>query len=154
MKLENKMKLSTLVKTGFAALLVCSVFSVQAQSVQDLADKWTVAYNSHDAEALGQVYSENAHLYLHSSPRIEGRENITEFWAGDMGDGNPITLLVVTNQVDGVDMVLVHGNYQVVDRDNGLQLGFGRFAHIWLLDDDGEWRLDRDLWNQPYTEAE
>jgi len=43
-------------------------------------------------------------------------------------------------------MVLVHGNYEVVNRDDGGKVGLGRFAHIWIRDADGEWRLDRDLW--------
>ena len=49
-------------------------------------------------------------------------------------------------------MVLVHGNYQVVDRSTGAVLGFGRFAHIWH-DVDGDWELDQDLWNQPYEDG-
>jgi hypothetical protein len=28
-------------------------------------------------------------------------------------------------------MVLVHGNYEVVDRTDGAEVGLGRFAHIW-----------------------
>jgi hypothetical protein len=63
---------------------------------------------------------------------------------------NPLTVLTVTHSVDGFDMKLVHGDYQVIDRDSGVPLGQGRFAHIWTVGDDGVWRLDRDLWNQPY----
>jgi hypothetical protein len=44
-------------------------------------------------------------------------------------------------------MVLVHGDYQVVDRDDGARVGFGRFAHIWTRVG-GEWRLDRDMWQK------
>ena len=46
-----------------------------------------------------------------------------------------------------LDMILVHGNYEVVRRSDGMLVGGGRFAHIWL-DEDGQWRLDRDLWLQ------
>jgi hypothetical protein len=41
------------------------------------------------------------------------------------------------------------GNYQVINCDTGAPLGQGRFAHIWTRSANGEWRLDRDLWNQP-----
>ena len=118
--------------------------------VQALADRWTAAYNSHDRDALGALYKEDAHLYLHGSPMFVGREDITAFWGSDMQVANPLTVLTVTNAVHGYDMILVHGDYQVIDRDTGVPLGQGRFAHIWELDGGEEWRLDRDLWNQPY----
>ena len=43
-------------------------------------------------------------------------------------------------------MILVHGNYEVIGREDGGILGLGRFAHIWLRDADGDWMLDRDVW--------
>jgi hypothetical protein len=43
-------------------------------------------------------------------------------------------------------MVLVHGNYEVVDRTDGTKVGLGRFAHIWTTAPNGGWLLDRDLW--------
>ena len=134
---------------GFVALTAGVVAG--AQEVQELADRWTEAYNSHDEEALGALYSEDAHVYVHGQPSYIGRESIQAFWAADMLVDNPLTVLSVTHAVDGVDMKLVHGDYQVISRDTGVPLGGGRFAHIWLLGPDGEWYLDRDLWNQPYT---
>jgi hypothetical protein len=38
--------------------------------------------------------------------------------------------------------------YEVVDRDAGSRVGFGRFAHIWTHTDGGERRPDRDLWQK------
>lgn len=149
------MKLSIL-QRGFLALGIVTMMSgVQAQddNVQELADQWMQAYNLHDGPALAALYTEDAHLYVHGSPMIAGREGIEAFWAQDFTDGNPLTLLTVTNFVNGFDMVLVHGNYQVVDRDDGTQLGFGRFAHIWHNEGGGEWRLHSDLWNQPVVDA-
>lgn len=136
---------------ALTAVLATLAFTAQAQSnVQDLADQWVQAYNRHDAAALGALYTEDARLMMHGSPTIAGRGSIESFWAGDFEEGNPLTLLTVTHSVDGTDMILVHGDYKVVDREDGRQLGFGRFAHIWTSDGANEWRLDRDLWNQPY----
>lgn len=143
-------KLLTGLTIAAAMLLTGPAF---AQSVaQGLANDWASAYNTLDKEALEAVYSQDAILYLHGSPMIEGRSDIGDFWAQDFLEGNPLTLLTVTHFVEGFDMILVHGNYQVVDRDTGAILGFGRFAHIWH-DNDGEWELDRDLWNQPYEDT-
>ena len=113
--------------------------------VQELAARWTHAYNGHDGAALAAVYADDARLMMHGAPTIAGRRDIGAFWAQDFGAGNPLTLLTVTHAVDGIDMVLVHGNYEVVSRDDGSKVGLGRFAHIWFREN-GEWRLDRDLW--------
>jgi ketosteroid isomerase-like protein len=117
-----------------------------ATDVQALADKWVEAYNAHDRDALAALYGANAELMMHGGPTIKGQGPIGDFWALDFEEGNPVTLLTVTHAVDGSDMILVHGNYEVVGRDGGAQLGVGRFAHIWLKDAAGEWKLDRDLW--------
>jgi len=117
-------------------------------AVQTLADRWTQAYNKHDRAALGALYTERARLMMHGAPTIAGRADIGAFWAEDFKENNPLTLLTVTHSVDGIDMILVHGNYQVIDRNDGSRVGFGRFAHIWTRDAKGEWHLDRDLWQK------
>jgi uncharacterized protein (TIGR02246 family) len=119
-----------------------------ATDVQALADKWVKAYNDHNRDALAAQYEANAELMLHGAPTIKGQGPIGDFWAMDFEEGNPLTLLTVTHAVDGSDMILVHGNYEVVGRDGGDKLGMGRFAHIWLKNAGGEWKLDRDLWVQ------
>jgi ketosteroid isomerase-like protein len=86
---------------------------------------------------------------MHGAPTYVGREKIAAFWAKDMLERNPLTILTVTDAVNGVDMVLVHGNYQVIQRDNGDVLGAGRFAHIWTRTADDKWLIDRDLWLEP-----
>ncbi len=127
-----------------------TAFAQSDLEVQDLANRWTAAYNSHDSGALAALYAEDAKLFLHGSPSYVGREEIEAFWAEDMQVQNPLTVLDVTHAVDGFDMKLVHGDYRVIDRDSGVPLGRGRFAHIWIIGSDEVWRLDRDLWNQPY----
>jgi uncharacterized protein (TIGR02246 family) len=116
--------------------------------VQVLADRWTKACNRHDRAALASVYTDDARLMLHGGPSYAGRNAIESFWAEDFEEGNPITLLTVTHALEGADMILVHGNFQVIDRENGSLLGSGRFAHIWTGNRrvQSEWRLDRDLW--------
>jgi uncharacterized protein (TIGR02246 family) len=156
------MNVSVISRAVFALAAVVA-FSASAQrasptDVQELADRWVSAYNKHDRAALGALYTNNARLMMHGAPTIAGREAIETFWAGDFEDRDPLTLLKVTNSVTGSDMVLVHGDYQVVSRTDGSELGGGRFAHVWTRGTPtAEWRLDRDLWNEPfdpYTAAE
>jgi uncharacterized protein (TIGR02246 family) len=117
-----------------------------ADEVAELASRWTTAYNQHDRNALQALYTNDARLMMHGAPTIAGRAAIGAFWAQDFGQSNPLTLLKVTHALTGIDMVLVHGNYEVVDRTDGTKVGLGRFAHIWTATRDGGWQLDRDLW--------
>jgi uncharacterized protein (TIGR02246 family) len=143
-------------KAGLAFALTAAALPAMAQratqaDVQDLADRWATAYNRHDRGALGALYADGARLMMHGAPTIAGRQAVEEFWAGDFEDRDPLTLLKVTHSVTGSDMLLVHGDYEVVSRTDGSELGGGRFAHIWTRGGrNGEWRLDRDLWNEPF----
>jgi uncharacterized protein (TIGR02246 family) len=146
---------SILLRGGLWALLVLVPLVGFAQetmsdNVQMLAARWTQAYNTHNLKALGELYTEDARLMMHGSPTYVGRQRIEAFWAEDFKEGKPLTLLTVTHAVDGVDTILVHGNYQVINRENGDILGLGRFAHIWTRTAGGRWMLDRDLWNKPF----
>ena len=132
---------------GMAILLASS--GVPAQSPVDaqvLADLWTTAYNDHDGEALAALYTEGAELLAYGEQALTGREAIRSFWASDFGEGNPLTLLNVAQTVEGSDMVLFQGEYDVVDRDGGDPLVSGGFIQIWRLSDSGDWRIDRELW--------
>lgn len=141
-----------LARAALCAGLCAVVVTANAQvDIQQLADQWVSAYNRHDREQLAQLYTADAKLMVHGSPTVSGRDAIEEFWAEDFLQGDPLTLLTVTNNVTGTDMMLVHGDYRVVDRSDGALLGSGRFAHVWMLDG-RTWRLDRDLWNQPHEE--
>ena len=79
------------------ALLVCSttalVFAAQAEEPKDLQapmeennSKWLAAYNSQDAEALGDMYSEDALLIAAGSPPIRGTKDIEAYWLIDVRD--------------------------------------------------------------------
>lgn len=125
--------------------LPAAVFAQTDVSVQELANRWTAAYNSLDIPALGGLYADDAELYIHLEGRVIGRAAIGDYWAADVQRAHPITVLNVTDSVVDAEMILVHGNYQVLDRNTGVPLGGGRFAHIWVLDEDG-WVLDRDVW--------
>jgi len=149
-------KMKNMLRVAGAALCVASLpFVAVAQdangpssTIGELANAWVSAYNQGDSTALGALYTEGAVLYISGQPRVEGRSNIAQLWARDMGTGSPLTVLTVTDFSEGVDMRLVHGNYQVIDKAFGAVVGSGRFAHIWHRVGD-QWLLDQDLWMDP-----
>ena|SRR5690606_37035692 len=132
------------------AMALGSVEAAQDVTAQDLADNWTLAYNAHDPARLSELYAGDAVLMLHGSLTLRGRQAIHDYWVEDFRESNPITTLTVTHAVEGIDMMLVHGNYQVIERNDGTLLGQGRYAHIWLQDGNGNWQLDRDMWHEPF----
>jgi uncharacterized protein (TIGR02246 family) len=142
-------KRATAIGLAIGLAMTAFNFSAQAQEVQELANRWTEAYNSANAAGLGALYAEDARLFAHGSPTVSGRDAIQDYWADDLQVDNPLTVLTVTHSVDGFDMKLVHGNYQVLNRNTGVPLSHGRFAHIWTRDGN-EWLLDRDMWNEPF----
>jgi len=135
-----------LTAVGIVALQIAPVAAQEEVTVQELADRWTAAYNQADVDGIADLYAPDAELYIHNEGRYVGRDAIRDYWIGDVSLSNPITVLNVTDSVKDSEMMLVHGNYQVLDRTNGVPLGAGRFAHIWILGDDGKWHLDRDVW--------
>ncbi len=124
----------------------------QEVSVDDLAARWTAAYNRASADGIAAIYSPNAELYVHGDQRLVGRSEIRAYWARDFQVMNPMTVLTVTDSVVDKEMILVHGNYQVLNRITGIPEGHGRFAHIWIRNGD-LWFLDRDLWVEPIPAA-
>jgi ketosteroid isomerase-like protein len=134
------------VAAACALALPAATSAQDSPSVQELANRWAAAYNNVDSVALAALYAEDGELYIHNEGRYIGRAAIGDYWIGDMSRSNPLTVLHVTDSVVDAEMMLVHGNYQVIDRVDGVPLGAGRFAHIWVLEEDGSWALDRDVW--------
>ena len=134
---------------GIGTVILLASYGLSAQAPvdpQELTDRWTTAYNDHDGEALAALYTEGAELLAYGEQALTGREAIRSFWASDFGEGNPLTLLNVAQTVAGSDMLLVQGEYDVVDRNGGDPLVSGGFVQIWRLNDSGDWRIDRELW--------
>ena len=134
------------IAAGFSMLAL--VNGTQAQEVQELANRWTQTYNEYDSAALAALYHEDAIVFVDGAPSVSGRAAIQDFWADDMLVNSPLTVMTVTHTIDSFAMKVVHGNYEVLNRENGVPLGHGRFAHIWTRQN-GEWLLASERWNQP-----
>ena len=138
--------LYALAAAGAIGLASAGLHAHSSSDAQVLADLWAQAFNSHDAGAVAALYRDEAELSQHNAPTLVGRRNIRAFWKVDLVQGDRLALLTVTSTLDGTDMTLVHGTYQMLDRSSGAAMGSGHFAQIWRLDG-GEWRIDRDIWS-------
>lgn len=116
------------------------------QLAQELADRWSVAYNSHDGNTLSALYAEDAALFAGGNLLVSGRPAIQAYWTADMVDSNPKTILTVTETANDTGKQLVAGKYVVVDARTGSTLAEGKFWQLWTMAPNAQWQLERDLW--------
>lgn len=135
-----------LAAVGAISLASAGLHAHSLADAQALADKLAQAFNSHDTVAVAALYREDAELSMHNAPTLVGSGNIRAYWKADFSRGNLLAVLTVTSTLDGTDMTLLHGSYQMLDRTSGADMGSGHFAQIWRLDG-GEWLIDRDIWS-------
>ena len=138
--------LHALAAAGAISLASTGLHAHSPDNAQALADFWAQAFNSNDARAVAALYRDDAELSEHNAPTLIGRDNIRSYWKADLVRGNLVTVLKVTSTLDGTDMTLVHGTYQMIDRASGAEMGSGHFAQTWRLDG-GEWLIDRGVWS-------
>ncbi|MER8680587.1 nuclear transport factor 2 family protein [Mesorhizobium sp. M1405] len=72
-------------------LLLCSALSAAAQSAREDIEaaltKFMDAFNSGNAAAVGQMYTDDAALLPPDGKRIDGRKRVEEFWQGAIKAG-------------------------------------------------------------------
>ena len=115
------------------------------QEIIEANEGFMKAFNSNNAQALGQVYTKNSKLYPSNSGVISGREAVEDFWEGVFETGISKAKLV-TNDVEGFgDTAIEEGNYFLYDTANKT-LDEGKYLVIWKKVND-QWKYDKDIWN-------
>ncbi len=102
-------------------------------------------FNNKDAKALAQLYTEQAKLLPPNSDIIVGKEAIRNFWAAlfEMGVSKANLEIVEVEQcgetaVEVSEFVMYGPGNQILDK--------GKYIVIWK-NDEGNWRLHRDIFN-------
>lgn len=109
-------------------------------------------FNNHDGAAIGQLYTEDGRLMPTGSPVLEGREAIGNFWSGIFELGiNSAELTTVHVESHG-DTAVEEGAYKLFGADNS-QLDEGKYMIVWK-EVDGQWHLDRDIFNTSVAPAQ
>ena len=139
--------------TGFLVLLTSSVFLLgcnpQPKNVtDDIANanlQFMEAFNQGDASALAMNYTLNAKLFPSNSDVIEGREAIEGFWKAVMGMGITKAELETVYAEGYGNSALEEGRYKLFV-EGGQMVDQGKYVVGWKKED-GQWKLDRDIWN-------
>ena len=115
-----------------------------SEIADQLAARWTMAYNAADETALGALYDEEAQVSTAAEGTFIGRPHIQAFWARDFGGRKPVSTLTVTDVYAAGEFTHLEGEYTVVD---GRKTSDGRYIQLWVRDG-GDWRIHREMWWQ------
>lgn len=145
----------TLTLAALAGFLAASTAGAQTDdetkaAIEAQVTKFEQAYNSGDAAAMAELYTEDAAVLPPGSARQDGREAIQGVWSGAMDQGlQDIDLTVVEVHAAG-DMATEVGTFTATapagEGAGRTDVG-GKYMVLWQRGDDGAWRLHRDIWN-------
>jgi uncharacterized protein (TIGR02246 family) len=150
-KIDAKMT----VRLGFALLLgllgglaACAAVKPLAgtsdrQGIEAAVSRYVAASNRGDADALTQLYADDAVLLPPAHEPIEGREAIGAFWHQGTDQGLEITTLKV--EVNGELGYLV-GRYHLPPTEEE-PADSGKYVMCLKRQVDGSWKLTADIWN-------
>jgi uncharacterized protein (TIGR02246 family) len=136
-----------------AVLLLSSAVSATAQSAREDIEaalpKFVDAFNSGNAAALGQMYTEDAAVLPPDGKRVDGRKGVEEFWQGVIKSGMKNLTLKAVEVEEREDLAYEVGAFtlDVPGEGGALPTVAGKYIVVWKKGDDGTWRLHRDIWN-------
>ena len=139
----------TLLLAGWAGFLTgCTPPPSQSitddrRAVEATVNRYVEATNSGDAEALAQLYEDDAVLLPPDHQPVEGRAAIGEFWRQGTDEGLEVTTLRL--DVDGGIGYLV-AQYTLPETDEE-PADSGKTVMCLKRQRDGSWKVTADIWN-------
>ena len=113
------------------------------RAIEATVGKYVAASNRGDADALMEMYAEDAVLLPPDHQPIEGREAIGAFWRQGTDEGLEVTTIRV--DTDGRLGYLV-GRYRLPATDEE-PADSGKYLMCLRRQADGSWKLTADIWN-------
>jgi uncharacterized protein (TIGR02246 family) len=112
-------------------------------AIEATVDRYVAASNEGDAEALAELYADDALLLPPDHEPIHGREAIVEFWRQGTDEGLEVSTLRL--EVDG-DVAYLVGRYRLPPTEEEAA-DSGQYVLCLKRQPDGAWRLTADIWN-------
>ena len=113
------------------------------EAIEAAVGRYVAASNEGDADALTELYTEDAVLLPPDHAPVHGRRAIGEFWRQGTDSGLAVTTLRV--EVDGTIGYLV-GKYNLPQTTNE-PADSGKYVMCLRRQRDGSWKLSADIWN-------
>jgi uncharacterized protein (TIGR02246 family) len=116
------------------------------ESIESINRGFAAAFLRGDAEAVAELYTEDAELLPPGAEAVAGRSAIAAFWKGAI-DAGVKDLALTTVQVESTgDLAYEVGKVRLVANDG--QVSEDRYLVVWKREN-GKWQLHRDIWNSP-----
>ena len=139
----------TLFLAGWAGLLSgCGTSrgespTADRKAVEATVNRYVEATNKGDADALAQLYEDDAVLLPPDHQPIEGRTAIGEFWRQGTDEGLEVTTLRLDVQ-GGIGYLV--GQYTLPETDEE-PADSGKTVMCLKRQQDGSWKVTADIWN-------
>jgi uncharacterized protein (TIGR02246 family) len=117
--------------------------SASRGAIEATVDRYVAASNEGDADALTELYAEDAVLLPPDHEPVLGREAIGEFWQQGTDTGLEVSTLRL--EVDGNVAYLV-GRYHLPPTQQE-EADSGQYVLCLKRQTDGTWKLTADIWN-------
>ena len=113
------------------------------RAIEAAVDRYVAASNEGNADALTELYTEDAVLLPPDHAPIHGRDAIGEFWRQGTDSGLAVRTLRV--EVEGSLGYLV-GQYNLPSTEDE-PADSGKYVMCLRRQRDGSWKLSADIWN-------
>ena len=131
----------------FVAVLIgsCTQAPVDVtQEIEEANKAFMEVRKSGDAETMSMLYTIDARILPSNGAVINGREAIQEYWSDGMNQGSS-ELKLETVSAEGIgDVAIEEGRFKVYVGEEVVDEG--KYIVTWKKED-GQWKLDRDIWN-------
>jgi uncharacterized protein (TIGR02246 family) len=124
--------------------------SAARNAVEATVNRYVEATNKGDAEALAQLYEDDAVLLPPDHQPIEGRAAIGEFWRQGTDEGLEVTTMRLDVQ-GGIGYLV--GQYTLPETD-GEPADSGKTVMCLRRQRDGSWKVTADIWNSSVGTAD
>lgn len=148
----NILKSAAIVAAGLLALAGCQQapdLAAEMDAIKAVNQAWNDNYAAGNADAVAELYSEDAVLLPPGAGTTSGREAIREYLAGDVAASKAAGVSLNISADSSVDMAgdvaWQNGTFTVTDA-SGATVDTGKYLSV-LRKKDGKWSLIRDTWN-------
>ena len=123
--------------------------SADEAAIRASAPAWAAAFNASNAEAIANMYWEDAVLQPPGAPAAVGRDAIRAFMTADIAGAKAAGLTMVIPEAGAVrvsgELAYEAGNYSVTD-ESGATVDVGKYLGVFERRN-GKWLYIRDTWN-------
>ena len=112
-------------------------------------DAFEKQFSQGNASGMAELYTSDGMLMPTGSDFIQGREAIQGFWQAVMDMGIKEAKLDIQEVELQGDTIIEVGRYQLSGA-GGEVMDWGKYLVVWKQQD-GDWKLHRDIWNTSRT---